>query len=172
MKSEFVESNDKIKFDSGGQWSHHSQWLSTVNTEKRKKKKKKKDCRYKRNVMGIYMMSCNMCKICCFIKPRNEIFVLTFHTHGAMYWIQVYVTSVCQLHATGGSFHLILQFHPRVKIYLHRLAKILSNVREYQRSNQIRIQQKWQHSVHKPKKNRTKTQHNMFWTPLCANKHK
>jgi len=30
----------------------------------------------------------------------------------------------------------------------------------------------WQHSAHKQKKNKAKTQHNMCWTPLCANKHK
>ena len=88
-----------------------------------------KDGRCKGNVMEIYMMSCNIYKKCCFIILRNEIFVLTFRTHGAMYSIQVYVTSVCQLHAAGGCFLLILRFHPRVKIYYHRLAKILSNKR-------------------------------------------
>jgi len=30
----------------------------------------------------------------------------------------------------------------------------------------------WQHMVHKTKKNKTKTQQNMCWTPLNANKHK
>jgi len=34
------------------------------------------------------------------------------------------------------------------------------------------IQRNWQHRVHKTKKNKTKTQHNMCWTQLCANKHK
>jgi len=29
-----------------------------------------------------------------------------------------------------------------------------------------------EHRVHKTKKNKRKTQHNMCWTPLCANKHK
>jgi len=28
------------------------------------------------------------------------------------------------------------------------------------------------HRVHKTKKNKAKTPHNMSWTPLCANKHK
>jgi hypothetical protein len=47
------------------------------------------------------------------------------------------------------------------------------NVREYRRGNQKRtIQRNWQHRVHKTKKNKTKTQHNMCWTPLCTNKHK
>ena len=47
------------------------------------------------------------------------------------------------------------------------------NVREYRRGNQKRtIQRNWQHRVHKTKKNKTKTHHNMCWTPLCANKHK
>ena len=34
------------------------------------------------------------------------------------------------------------------------------------------IQRNWQHKVHKTKKNKTKTQHIMSWTPLYANKHK
>ena len=34
------------------------------------------------------------------------------------------------------------------------------------------FQRNWQHSVHKTKKNNTKTQHNMCWTPLYASKHK
>ena len=47
------------------------------------------------------------------------------------------------------------------------------NVREYQRGNQKRtIQRNWQHKVHKTYKNKTKTQHNMCWTPLYASKHK
>jgi len=35
-------------------------------------------------------------------------------------------------------------------------------------------QRNWQHRVNKTKKNKTKTktQHNMCWTPLYANKHK
>jgi hypothetical protein len=45
--------------------------------------------------------------------------------------------------------------------------------REYRRGNQkLTIQRNWQHRVHKTKTNKTKTQHNMHWTPLCANKHK
>ena len=45
------------------------------------------------------------------------------------------------------------------------------NVREYQRGNQKRtIHRNWQHKVYKRKKNKTKTQHNMCWTPLYANK--
>jgi len=41
------------------------------------------------------------------------------------------------------------------------------NVREYRRGNQKRtIQRNWQHRVYKTKKNKTKTQHNMHWTPL------
>jgi len=34
------------------------------------------------------------------------------------------------------------------------------------------IQRNWKHMIHKTKKNTTKTQHNMCWTPLCSNKHK
>ena len=32
-------------------------------------------------------------------------------------------------------------------------------------------QRNWQHMVHITKKKKTKTQHNMCWTPLYANKH-
>jgi len=47
------------------------------------------------------------------------------------------------------------------------------NVREYRRVNKTwTIQRNWQHRVVKTKKNKTKTQHNMCWTPLYANKHK
>jgi len=31
------------------------------------------------------------------------------------------------------------------------------------------IKRNWQHRVHMTKKNKTKTQCNMCWTPLCAN---
>ena len=35
------------------------------------------------------------------------------------------------------------------------------------------IQRNWQHRIHnKTKTNKTKTQHNMCWTPLYTNKHK
>ena len=44
-------------------------------------------------------------------------------------------------------------------------------IREYRRGNQKRtIQRDWQDRIHKTKKNKTKKQHNMCWTPLCANK--
>jgi len=36
--------------------------------------------------------------------------------------------------------------------------------------NKRTIQRNWQHRVHNTTKNKTKTQHNMCWTPLCANK--
>jgi len=32
-------------------------------------------------------------------------------------------------------------------------------------------QRHWQHMVHNPMKNKAKTQHNICWTPLYANKH-
>jgi hypothetical protein len=158
----------------------------------------KKYWRCKGNVMGIYMMSCNIYNKCCFIILRNEIktyILLTFRTRCDVLdtSIQMYVTSVCQLQAVGGCFHhvpsvcqlhavggyfhhvpavcqlhavggcfhhvtsvcqlhavggcfhhvtsfcqlravggcfhLVLRFHPRLKIYHHRLAKILSNKR-------------------------------------------
>jgi hypothetical protein len=41
------------------------------------------------------------------------------------------------------------------------------NVREYRRGNQKwTIQRNWQHMTDKTKKNKTKAQHNMCWTPL------
>ena len=47
-------------------------------------------------------------------------------------------------------------------------------VKEYRRGNQKwTIQRNWQHWVHKAKKkDKTKTQRHMCWTPLCENKHK
>jgi len=53
-------------------------------------------------------------------------------------------------------------------MYKHRISD-----REYRRGNQTwTTQRNWQHRVHKAKKNKTKTQHNMRWTPLSAKKHK
>jgi hypothetical protein len=47
------------------------------------------------------------------------------------------------------------------------------NVRKYRRGNQnFIIQRNWQQVVHRTTKNKLKTQHNMCWTPLYANKHK
>jgi hypothetical protein len=47
------------------------------------------------------------------------------------------------------------------------------NVREYRMGNQQwTIQRNWQHRVHKTTTNKTKTLHNMCWTPLYVNKHK
>jgi hypothetical protein len=34
-----------------------------------------------------------------------------------------------------------------------------------------KIQRNWQHGEQHTKKNKTKTQHNMCWTPLYGNKH-
>jgi len=47
-------------------------------------------------------------------------------------------------------------------------------LREFWRGNQKwTIQRNWQHSrVQKTKKKKAKTQHNMCWMPLYANKHK
>jgi len=47
------------------------------------------------------------------------------------------------------------------------------NVGKYRRGyHKWTIQRNLQHRMHKTKKNKTKTQHNMCWTPLCASKHK
>jgi len=47
------------------------------------------------------------------------------------------------------------------------------NAREHPRGNRIwTIRRNWQHWVHKTKKRKQKTQHNISWTPLCGSKHK
>ena len=51
--------------------------------------------------------------------------------------------------------------------------KTFINVREYRRSNKKWIiQRNWQHRLYMTKTITTKTQHNMCWTLLYANKHK
>ena len=46
------------------------------------------------------------------------------------------------------------------------------NVREYRRGNhEWTFQRNCQHRVHKTKKSKSETQHNMFWTSLYTNKH-
>ena len=51
--------------------------------------------------------------------------------------------------------------------------KSMINVREYRRDTQKwTIQRNWSNMVHKTNKNKTKTQHNMYWTPLYVNKYK
>ena len=55
----------------------------------------------------------------------------------------------------------------------YRKIPLQINVRKYSKGqSKWTIQRNWQHSVHKTKINKTKTQHNMCWTPLYANKHK
>jgi hypothetical protein len=46
------------------------------------------------------------------------------------------------------------------------------NVREYEGAMKNGQSTETGNRVHKTKKNKTKTQHNMCWTPLCASKHK
>ena len=41
-----------------------------------------------------------------------------------------------------------------------------------QRKLKMTLQRSWQHRAHKTKINKTKTQHNMCWTPIYANKNK
>ena len=36
----------------------------------------------------------------------------------------------------------------------------------------MKNQRNWQHKIHKTKKNKAKTQDNMYWTPLYVRKHK
>jgi len=57
----------------------------------------------------------------------------------------------------------------QVGILFYRTKPI--NVGEDRRVNEKRtIQRNWQHRVHKTKRKKTKTQHNMCWTPLYVNK--
>jgi len=58
-----------------------------------------------------------------------------------------------------------------IAINLSYKRKKITN-REYRKGNQKwTIQRNRQHRVHKMKTNKTQTQHNIFWTPLCASKH-
>ena len=71
----------------------------------------------------------------------------------------------------------ILTRREEICAYKTRLARHLiiniytciNTLREYNREGTIK--RNWQDNVHKIKKNKTKTQRNMLWTPLCANKH-
>ena len=61
---------------------------------------------------------------------------------------------------------LVLERFMTVSPLLPSYSKI--NVRGYRRGNQkCTIKRNWQHRVQRRRK--TKTQHNMCWTPLCAN---
>jgi hypothetical protein len=51
-----------------------------------------------------------------------------------------------------------------IHVYTVPYNDVRYDAREYRRA----IQSNWQHRSHKTKKNKTKTQHNMCWTPLCA----
>jgi hypothetical protein len=60
-----------------------------------------------------------------------------------------------------------------VELFILSVQWFVINSREYRRANQKwTIHRNWQHGVHKPKTNKTKTQHNMCWTPLRTHKHK
>ena len=56
-------------------------------------------------------------------------------------------------------------------IYLIYSDESIITVRKNRRGKWT-IQRNWQHRVYKTKTNKTKTQHNICWTPLYANKHK
>ena len=62
----------------------------------------------------------------------------------------------------------LLPFYSWTEISYH--IYIYINVGKYRRGNQKwTIQRNWQHRVHKTKKDKTKTQHNICWTPLYPN---
>ena len=66
-------------------------------------------------------------------------------------------------------YHGVVRF---IELYVCIHCQSIS-IREYRRGNRKwTIQRNWQHSVHKMKTNKTKTQHNMCWTSLYASKHK
>ena len=71
-------------------------------------------------------------------------------------------TKIVNLHA------LYLATCALFAIFISQYYKI--NVGEYRRGNTTwTIQRNWQHRVHKTKKNKAKTQHNICWTPLITN---
>ena len=71
------------------------------------------------------------------------------------------------------SFHCEFLFLDElIKVILETRHTHYVNVREYRKSNgKSTIQRNWHNRVHKTMKTKTKTQHNMCWTPLYANKH-
>jgi hypothetical protein len=71
-------------------------------------------------------------------------------------------TKIVNLHA------LYLATCALFAIFISQYYKI--NVGEYRRGDKTwTIQRNWQHRVHKTKKNKAKTQHNICWTPLITN---
>jgi len=79
-------------------------------------------------------------------------------------------------HISVQLFLLHLQLSALVKLFKWNWHRHTSSsciyVREHRTANQkLTIQRNWQHRVHKTKKNKAKTHHNMCWTLLCANKH-
>ena len=80
----------------------------------------------------------------------------------------------CMLYVIGYIIITVVPlFHSAIKSLLSQNLPTSINVREYRRGIQkLNVQRNWQHRIYKAKTNKTKTQHNMCWTPLCANKHK
>jgi len=82
-------------------------------------------------------------------------------------------TTACQLPVESSWFSMRSVVYSFTKyihfIYYQNIIRLSSSisVREYRRGNKKwTIQRNWQHSVLNTKKNKTKTQHNMYSTPL------
>jgi predicted Holliday junction resolvase-like endonuclease len=90
-------------------------------------------------------------------------------SHGTVY-ATIYVTLSVIMYVT---VYAIIYLTLCIAVYVTVYAVVYINVREYRRSTSNQkstIQRNWQHRVHKRGKTKTKTQHNMWWTSLCANK--
>jgi hypothetical protein len=75
----------------------------------------------------------------------------------------------CSLHNRYPSHKCMTAHFPVLVLGFNKKCRDKINVREYRSDNQIRtIQRNWQHSVHKTKTNKIKTQRNMCWGPLYA----
>jgi hypothetical protein len=93
----------------------------------------------------------------------NFIISISYHNTGRL--VPVYNFKISEY---GWTITSILS--PGLITIEHLLNNLL---RELRRGNtKWTIQRNWQHRDHKTKTNKTKTQHNMWWTPLYVSKHK
>ena len=121
----------------------------------------------------------------CFVQNfffgQHKIRIFFFVAKGANFFFQ----NLTLDYMTKTLNHIIFFSSTKIRIFFQKksippppfklnggsLAEI--NVREQRRANQKwTIHKNCQHRVHKTKTNKTRTQHNMCWTPLYTNKHK
>ena len=71
----------------------------------------------------------------------------------------------------GSCVDVYILSHENDNIYSRRYnyQYLILNKRKTIPKGQSKIQRNWQHMVHKTKKNKSKTQHNMCWTSLYTN---